>query len=251
MDKSAEEFLKFKEIIARLRNPDGGCPWDLEQTHESLKPFLLEECYEVIEAIDTNPDKLGDELGDLLLQVFLHCQIASESGKFDLETVIKGVSTKMVSRHPHVFGDVVAKTAAEVKENWERIKKKDLSSKESVLDSVPNPLPALAKAHRMGEKAAALGFDWKQADDVKDKIKEEVLEFLETSPKSKEADEEFGDLLFALAQYARKSGINAEDSLNKACRKFKGRFKKVEARAGDEIKETALEVLEEYWQESK
>ncbi len=251
MDKAAEAFIKFREIIAKLRNPVGGCPWDIEQTHESLKPFLLEETYEALEAIDSNKAALCGELGDVLLQIFLHSQIASESKSFDIGDVIEGISTKIVARHPHVFSDTVAKTAAEVKENWEKIKKKDLKANESVLDSVPKALPACARAQRLGEKAAAIGFDWKKSSDVKDKIREEVIEYLETSPKSREAAEEFGDLLFSLIQYGRKEGINAEEALSGACRKFQTRFRKVEVEAGSKMKDMSLEALETLWQKAK
>ncbi len=251
MNKTAEEFLKFKDIIAKLRDPNGGCPWDLKQTHESLKPYLLEEVYEVLEAIDTKPDKICEELGDVLLQVFLHSQIASESKNFDITDVIKAISDKIVERHPHVFGSVIVKTAEEVKENWEKIKNKDLNKSESILDSVPAPLPALAKAQRMGEKAAVVGFDWKEAKDVISKIQEEIEEFHAEKKGSKEATEEFGDLLFALTQFARKSGINAEDALNQSCYKFKERFKKVEKMAGPKIKDMSLDKLEELWQSVK
>lgn len=251
MDRAAEAFIKFRDIIAKLRNPVGGCPWDIEQTHESLKPFLLEETYEVLEAIDSNNGALRGELGDVLLQIFLHSQIASETKSFDIADVIEGISTKIVARHPHVFGDTVANTAKEVKENWERIKKKDLKENESVLDSVPKALPACARAQRLGEKAAAIGFDWEKSADVKEKVREEVSEYLETSSKSKQATEEFGDLLFSLVQFARKEGINAEEALSVACRKFQTRFRKVEIEAGSRMRDMSLEELETLWQKAK
>ncbi len=251
MEKAAAEFIKFRDIIARLRDPNGGCPWDLKQTHESLKPFLLEECYETLEAIDSNPEALCGELGDILLQIFLHAQIASEAKKFNIGDIIETVSTKMVSRHPHVFGSDKAGTAEEVKETWEQNKKKKLNADESVLDSVPKSLPSCARAFRLGEKAAALGFDWEKSADVKGKIEEEVKEFLIAPKGSKNHKEELGDLLFAVVQYARKEGINAEDALSQACSKFQDRFRKVEIKAGNRIKEMSLQELEQLWQEAK
>lgn len=251
MDKAAQEFLKFRDIIARLRNPDGGCPWDIKQTHESLKPYLLEECYETLEAIDSNPEALCGELGDVLLQIFLHSQIASESKKFDIGDVVEKVSTKIVSRHPHVFGDEKAHSAEQVKQTWEQNKKSKLKEGESVLDSVPKSLPGCARAYRIGEKAAALGFDWTNSTEVKGKIEEEVKEFLAAPKGSKNHTEELGDLLFAIVQYARKEGINAEDALSQACAKFQDRFRKVELMAGNRIKEMPLHELEALWQKAK
>jgi tetrapyrrole methylase family protein/MazG family protein len=251
MDKAAQEFIKFREIIARLRNPNGGCPWDIKQTHKSLKPFLLEECYEALEAIDSNPGALCGELGDVLLQIFLHAQIASETKNFDIGDVVEQISTKIVSRHPHVFGDVKAGSAEEVKQTWEQNKKKSLKADQSVLDSIPKSLPGCARAFRLGEKAAALGFDWPDSNAVKGKIEEELGEFLAASKGSDNHTEELGDLLFAIVQYARKEGINAEDALAQACSKFQERFRKVEIMAGEGIKSMSLEQLEELWKEAK
>lgn len=242
---------KFRDVIAKLRDPNGGCPWDLEQTHETLKPYIIEETYEVIDAIDNNRGKLCEELGDVLLQVVLHAQLANEAKQFDLEQVIKQVTEKIVSRHPHVFGDVVAKSSAEVLKNWEQIKKSEKKGKESVLDSIPRAMPALLRAQRMGEKAARLGFDWNDTEGVKAKIQEELAEFLAEPPNSPQAQEEFGDLLFALAQFARKSNYNSEDLLAKACDKFAARFKRLEKRAGERMKDMSLDELESIWQELK
>lgn len=251
MEKAAQEFLKFRDIIARLRNPNGGCPWDIKQTHSSLKPFLLEECYETLEAIDSNPESLCGELGDVLLQIFLHAQIASETKRFDIGDVVETISTKIVSRHPHVFGSEKAGTAEEVKETWEQNKKKKLKEDESILDSIPKSLPGCARAFRIGEKAAALGFDWANSQEVKGKIEEEVQEFLSAPKGSANHKEELGDLLFAIVQYARKEGINAEEALSQACSKFQNRFRKVELKAGNRIKEMSLQQLEAIWQEVK
>lgn len=251
MEKAAFEFLRLKEIIQKLRDPQKGCPWDIEQTHKSLKPYLLEECYEVLEAIDSDPQALCAELGDILLQVFLHAQIASEEDRFDIAQVFEMISNKLIERHPHVFGDEKASSAKEVKKIWEQNKKKRLKPDQSALDSIPKSLPGCARAMRMGEKAAALGFDWNTSSESKKKIEEEVHEFLEAKAGSAHQKEELGDLLFAIVQYARKEGIQAEEALAEACNKFHKRFKQVELTAGLHLKQMSLEQLEALWQQAK
>ena len=242
----------FESIIAKLRDPIGGCPWDLEQTHETLKQYLIEECYEVIDAIDSgSASDLQEELGDVLLQVVLHSQLAKESKNFDLNDVIQGISKKIVDRHPHVFGEVSAKNSTEVLRNWEQIKKSERSAKTSMLASIPRHLPALQKAQRFGEKVSRVGFDWPDATGAKAKVEEEVQEFLATSGNSPSAKEELGDLLFSLAQVARKLGLNAEEALQDSCNKFSNRFSYIEEKAGEKLGDLSLDELEELWKGSK
>ncbi|RIL11500.1 MAG: nucleoside triphosphate pyrophosphohydrolase [Proteobacteria bacterium] len=254
MNDISQPFIRLVEIIAKLRDPQGGCPWDLEQTHQSLKPYVIEEAYEVVEAIDESPQSLSSELGDLLIQVLLHAQIASEAGNFDIGTVIEKVSEKLIYRHPHVFGDMKVEGSGEVLKNWEQLKQKQKGPDESVLDGVPRAMPALLRAQRIGEKAARIGFDWHDIKGVSDKVFEEIAEFLEkaSGPKiEKDAEEEFGDLMFALTQWARKQGLNSEDLLNQASNKFTARFKYMEKVSAKPLKELSAEELEELWQRAK
>ncbi len=253
MDNLGKKFENLAAIIKKLRDPKDGCPWDKEQTHTTLKPHLIEESYEVIDAIDSDLDKLPDELGDLLLQIMLHSQIADDEGRFSVEKVIDLLSTKLIERHPHVFGDASAKTAKQVKENWEKIKQSKLDPKKGILDSLPLGLPALQKAERIGEKVATVGFDWPSKDGVINKIKEEIEELVQAAQSGDQSaiNEEFGDLLFCLAQLSRKLGIRAEECLSSANRKFIGRFKKMEESAKKPLKEHTLEELESLWNEAK
>lgn len=247
-------FLELVAVVAQLRNPAGGCPWDLEQTHESLKPFLIEETYEAIAAIDEGPDKLKVELGDVLLQVVLHSQLASEKGEFTIREVIEHITQKLIYRHPHVFADTAVDSAAQVLQNWEQLKKRDLEKGQSILDGVPANMPALLRAQRIGEKAARVGFDWVRTDDVKQKVLEEVNEFLECAADKEEPDRrmkaEFGDLLFALAQLARKLDLDSENILQGATDKFSRRFKELEKRAPGLETRSASE-LDKIWEEIK
>jgi len=229
--KNLDEFV---DIIATLRSPNG-CPWDKEQTHKTLKPYLIEETYEVLEAIDNNdPEFLKEELGDLLLQVFLHAQIAKDNKDFDIEDVAQMVSEKMVRRHPHVFGDVEAKDAEAVLKNWDEIKKQEKLENgivhDSVLDAVPNNLPALFESHKISRKAAKQGFDWQKPEDVFDKIAEEIHEVKEALQNNdkQHLEEELGDLLFAVTNLCRLHKVNAELALKDANKKFRKRFGKME-----------------------
>jgi len=258
MENAARLFAEFVKIVAQLRNPKGGCPWDLEQTHTSLKPYLIEEAYEVVEAIEQHPDKLAEELGDLLLQVVLHAQLASEEGRFDISKVLEVVSQKLIRRHPHVFGDLKVTGAAQVLKNWEQIKKDELPAEQSILAGVPRGMPALQRAQRLGEKAARVGFDWHDAQGVRSKVFEELKEFLEAAAKEPtlgkddgKLKEEFGDLLFALVQWARKSGLDAEQLLHHANDKFCTRFKYMEKNAGRLLKELNSDELEALWSQAK
>ena len=254
MSHDPTPFLNLLSIVAKLRNPDGGCPWDLEQTHQTLTPYVIEEAYEVVEAIQNSMGELPGELGDLLLQVVLHCQIASEEKRFDIGTVCTLISEKLVRRHPHVFGDTAVDGTKQVLENWEKIKQKELSAGKSILDGVPRGMPALLRSQRIGEKAARVGFDWGTTEEVCDKILEEVREFTEARSKnlSKELiEDEFGDILFSLAQLARKMDLTAEDMLQRATDKFSRRFKEVEKRAGKPLSEFTMEALDAIWDEVK
>lgn len=253
MDASSAALKKLLDIVAQLRNPDGGCPWDLEQTHQTLKPYVIEEAFEVVDAIDEGSAKLKDELGDLLLQIALHSQIASENGAFTFKDVADAVSEKMVKRHPHVFGDAQAKTSDQVLKNWEQIKQKELKGDASILDGVPKAMPALLRAQRIGEKAARVGFEWPDLEGVKEKVFEEMGEFLNSvnTGNAAEIEDEFGDILFALTQLARRLKLNSEDLLNRASSKFVRRFKQMEKIAGPNLKEAGLEKLDRIWNEVK
>ena len=224
-------FARFVELIARLRAP-GGCPWDREQTHETVKPMTIEEAYEVAHAIEEGDDEeLAGELGDLLLQVVFHANIAEERGAFQLKRVIERVSDKMVRRHPHVFGDDDAATSGEVLRNWEAIKAQERAAKgkddESMLDSVHKGLPAVMEAFQMTTKVSRVGFDWKEADGALVKLDEEVLELREAIKAKTDAAaiaEEVGDLLFAAVNVARLTGVDPESALKAANRKFRRRL---------------------------
>jgi tetrapyrrole methylase family protein/MazG family protein len=257
-------------LADRLRQPDG-CPWDREQDHRTLRPFLLEETYEVYDALDDGSTaKLAEELGDLLLQVILHAQYAAEDGVFDLVDVQRSIMTKIVRRHPHVFADVEAATASDVMRNWEQLKAAERAAGEPDSASGSRPargepgmpaafaglsrsLPALAYADEMQGRAAALGYDWPDLEGVIDKVAEEASELLAADGQS-ERDEEYGDLLFVIVNLGRKLGIDPEASLRAASRKFASRFARVERIAGErgvELRALGLDALDELWQEAK
>ncbi len=245
-------FEDFVAITKRLRIE---CPWDRKQTHASIRHSLIEEAYEVVEAIDNNQmDDLRKELGDLLLHVVFHANIAEETDEFQLEEVIDGITKKLIFRHPHVFNGVPAATAEEVKENWEQLKLKE--GRESVIDGVPRELPALLRAHRLQEKASAVGFDWKQKEDAWKKAEEELQE-LHTALAAKdhrEVEAEFGDLLFALVNYSRFIEVNPEHALRRSIEKFTERFKYIERRmreTGRDIRSSSLEEMDALWNEAK
>ena len=247
------EFLRLVDVMKRLRAP-GGCPWDREQDFDSLKKFLLEEAFEVIVAINEGDYKnLAEELGDLLLQVVFYSVIAEERGYFDIVDVITGITEKLIRRHPHVFGDVRVKDAEEVRVNWEEIKSSEKEQQGYLLDEVPSYLPALVRAYLLQYRASKVGFDWDDIKDVVSKVKEEVDE-LTKSRNMREVEEEFGDLLFALVNWGRFKGINAEYALQLTNEKFSKRFRYIEDMAkeqGRRLKEISLEEMEKWWQESK
>ncbi len=248
-------FQHLVDLLARLRAPDG-CPWDREQTHESLKRNLLEETHEVLEAIDEkSASRLREELGDVLLQILFHAQIASEVGVFTIDDVVESIRDKLVRRHPHVFGDVVVKDAAEVEANWERLKRQERQAKEdeSLLGRIPPTLPALAYSQLLQDRASRTGFDWDNLDGVLEKVVEEVQEIREAqSPE--ERSREFGDLLLALVNTGRWMGVHGEDSLREANARFLQRFTKMESLArsrGLSFADLPLEEKERLWQEAK
>ena len=264
-------FEDLLALQARLRAPNG-CPWDREQTHATLRTFLLEETHEVLDAIDSgDPKKFADELGDLLLQIIFHALIASESNQFEIRDVIESIHTKMVRRHPHVFGTVKAKTSAQVLKNWEQLKAeerrkengegKPAPKSDSILSSVPRALPALMEAHQITRRAANIGFDWNKIDELLEKLTEETEEIREAlkssaaNPQSSESvSEEIGDLLFTAANVARFAGLDPEITLKKANQKFTTRFQWMEQEAkrrGAPLAKTPRGQMEDLWNQSK
>lgn len=258
MNDSADSFRKLIEIVDTLMG-ENGCPWDRVQTRESLKPYLVEETYETLEALDTNdPEKIKDELGDLLYQILFHAKISSLSGEFDIRDVIDNLSEKMVRRHPHIFDKEKLHTPEQVMHQWEEIKKKEKNHADhkSVLDSVPKHLPGLLRAQKLQKKAAKNGFDWDEVKDVFNKLDEEIAEFKEAILEGKETDieSELGDILFVLVNIAKFKKIDAEEALRATNNKFVKRFQYIEnevAKKGKTLKETPLEDMERYWQEAK
>lgn len=249
-------FERLVGIMARLRS-ENGCPWDREQTHESLRPYLIEEAYEVLEAIDRKDDTaLCEELGDLLLQVVFHARLAAEASRFTIDDVANAVNDKLIRRHPHVFGDVDAKTASEVLVNWEKIKQSEGQGKRSILDGLPDHLPALLKAYRIQEKAARAHFDWDDVQDVFDKVQEEIEELREAhaSENKKALEEEFGDLLFSLVNLARHLKVTPEDALRRTIQRFADRFRYIETaleRNGERLEDATLQRMDALWEEAK
>lgn len=253
MSEIGEQFQKLVSIMQKLRSPDG-CEWDRKQTHHSLKPYLVEEVFELIEAIDQSEDeKLKEELGDVLLQVIFHCQIASERGAFNISDVVTFLSEKLVRRHPHVFSDSPGYSY----EQWERIKSSEKGEqKSSAIGRLNHALPALSLARRIQENAAAVGFDWPDISGAMEKVKEEVGE-LEDAIKSEgrqELEEELGDLLFAVVNIARFLQLDPEIALRKSTRKFVERFQMVEEFVRErklDLKKLSLDQLDELWEEAK
>jgi len=252
-------------IMAALRTPDTGCPWDLKQTFETVVPYTIEEAYEVADAVERGDvDALKDELGDLLLQVVYHARMAEELGQFAFKDVVAAICKKMVRRHPHVFGSDEERAAVELDGLWDRIKAEEREAKgfkadtPSALDGVPLALPALSRAVKLQDKAAGVGFDWPDMQPVFDKMREEIGELEEATnlevPSRRKISEEYGDLLFVMANLARHLDIDAETSLRQANAKFMRRFAGVEKRvreSGDPVEETSLETLDGYWNEVK
>jgi ATP diphosphatase len=269
--KALEHLLS---VVAKLRNPQGGCPWDLKQTFETLAPLILDEGYEVADAVKEGDAELCEELGDLLSIIALYSQIATEQKRFSFESIVRGIADKLVRRHPHVFGNVQVSGTEEVLKNWEAIKQQERrdanKEKKGLLDGLPRSMPALQRSHLIGERCATIRFDWDSKDDVAEKVSEELNEFLyEVSSGSKLPSgdtskqestdrtlEEFGDLLFSLAQYGRHLGFNSEEALTAANNKFLKRFKMIEHLAEHELGQASLqglsrETLEDLWQRAK
>src|SRR5215471_17714860 len=263
--QAGEAFEELVRIVDRLRSP-GGCPWDREQTHETLKPMMIEEAYEAVEAIEEgNDDEFVGELGDLLLQVVFHSEIANEENRFNIADVIHKVASKMVRRHPHVFGDDKAETADDVLRSWEAIKAAELEQKGrgaasggSMLDSVSSGLPAMMEAYQMTTKVSRVGFDWPNAAGVLEKLDEEVAELKQAVKREarahQEISEEIGDLLFVLVNVGRLLGVDPETALKGSNRKFRRRFRYIEDRLRDRGREPAsstLKEMEALWDEAK
>jgi len=246
-------FSALVDIIARLRAPDG-CPWDRKQTHASLRENLLAECYEVLEALDEGDStKLSDELGDLLMQIVLHAQIASEAGEFGLGEVVENINTKLIHRHPHIFGSKKVRDAEEVALHWEELKGEERAPDASILESVPKQMPALGYSQEVQRRAAHLGFDWEEDSGVIDKLAEEVGEFQQADTQEQKA-EEFGDLLFTLANIARRMGTDLEAALREANRRFYKRFTYMEdacRQRGLNLGKLSFDEQNALWEEAK
>lgn len=281
LSTTGELFERAVSIMARLRAP-GGCPWDREQTFDTIKPYTVEETYEVLEAIDNRDwGELSGELGDLLLQVLFYAEMAQEQGHFSIDDVLQKLSDKLVRRHPHVFGDVKAETSSEVLRNWEALKQEEKSkpASESILGGVSSAMPGLLEAHKLTAKAAGVGFDWPDMDELLEKLEEETNELREelkrypapgpqpqarsvassgrsqTSPELQaKLEDELGDLFFVLVNMARYLSLDSESALKKSSRKFKRRFQWMEEElraAGRRFQETPMGELEELWRQAK
>lgn len=252
IEQKLEAFRRLLDIMDELREK---CPWDRKQTMQSLRYLTIEEVYELADAIlEDKRDEVKKELGDILLHVVFYARIASETGEFDITEVINVLCDKLIHRHPHIYGDVQVKDDEDVSRNWEKLKLKE--GKTSVLEGVPVSLPALVKSIRIQEKARASGFDWERADQVWDKVEEELAEFKseEKSGNHDLMEQEFGDLLFALVNYARFAGINPEEALEKTNKKFIRRFRYMEDRVaenGKKLTELKLEEMDVFWNEAK
>lgn len=257
-ERRGSDFSELVGIMARLRAPEG-CPWDREQTHETLRKYVIEEAYEVVEAIDGgDADKLCEELGDLLLQVVFHAQLAAEAGAFTIDDVCAAIADKLVRRHPHVFGDVKVRGSDDVLTNWQAIKAGEPGNAErtSVLDGIPRSLPALMRAFEVSRRAVKVGFEWPDTASVLDKVDEELAELrveIDAARPERIADE-LGDLLFTIVNVARRVGIEPEDALGRQLEKFGRRFRHIEARArhaGVPVDALTLDQMEAFWQEAK
>jgi XTP/dITP diphosphohydrolase len=249
VEQKKEAFERLLTIMDELREK---CPWDMKQTLESLRHLSIEEVYELGDAIlDGDMEEVKKELGDVFLHLVFYSRIASETEAFDIADVLNSICEKLISRHPHIYGDVVVKDEAEVLSNWEKLKLKE--GKKSVLEGVPRSLPAMVKAQRIQDKAKGVGFDWDNADQVWEKVLEELNEFKEAKTKE-DQEEEFGDLLFSLINYARFKGIHPEDALEKTNKKFIYRFQYLEtesAKDGKQMGEMTLNEMDEYWNRAK
>ncbi len=253
MDKRIIEFERLLDIMEELR---AKCPWDKEQTFESLRHLTIEETYELSDAIiDKDLDEIRKELGDLMLHIVFYSKIGEEQGEFDISSVLQGINEKLIRRHPHIFGNVAVDNQEQVKSNWEKIKLDE--GRKSVLGGVPRSLPAMIKAYRIQDKARGVGFDWENSDQVWEKVQEELGELrkeLESGGSPEKREDEFGDLLFALINYARFVDVNPETALERTNRKFIRRFQYIEEQAeklGKPVHEMSLDEMEHFWKEAK
>jgi len=251
--EGADEMARLLEIMSRLRRPGDGCPWDLEQNIDSIKSHLIEEAYEALDAMESgNRDHLVEELGDVLLQITFQSQIAAEEKSFTFTDVAKGISDKLIFRHPHIFGDVKVADSAEVLRNWDEIKKKEKKTRESVLDGVPKRVPPLHRAYQLQKRAARVGFDWDDISDVYDKLNEEVAEFKEAieTGRREHVLEELGDIVFSVVNLARFVKVDPAFALERTNAKFERRFRIVESEieaSGRKMKDCTLAQMEEIW----
>ncbi|MFK7806457.1 MAG: nucleoside triphosphate pyrophosphohydrolase [Saprospiraceae bacterium] len=250
MDNKLQAFSRLLTIMDELREQ---CPWDKKQTFQSLRNLTIEEVYELADALlEENLEEVKEEIGDVLLHMVFYAKIASEKGAFDIADALNAVCEKLINRHPHIYGDLKVKDEEEVKRNWEQLKMKE--GKKSVLSGVPNSLPAMVKAYRMQDKTKQVGFEWENAEQVWDKVIEEMQEYKETVDQEESAErreEEFGDLLFSLVNYARFTGIDPETALERVNKKFKKRFEYIEANADRPLIEMSLEEMDALWNEAK
>ena len=249
MQEKLQAFERLLTIMDTLRLE---CPWDRKQTMESLRNLTIEETYELADAIlDQNLDEVKEEIGDLMLHMVFYAKIADEKGAWDVSDALNAVCEKLIKRHPHIYGDIKVKDEEEVKKNWEQLKLAE--GKKSVLSGVPNSLPAMVKAYRMQEKTAQVGFEWENAAQVWDKVEEEMQEFKEVADQrdQEKMEEEFGDVLFSMINYARFKNIDPETALEKINKKFKSRFEYIEANASKDLKSMTLEEMDALWDEAK
>ncbi len=253
LPRNLGQFTTLVDIIARLRGPNG-CPWDRKQTHASLRENMLSECYEALDVLDQGDSaRLSEELGDLLLQIVLHAQIASEAGEFTIDDVVKSINAKLINRHPHIFGSAKVRDAEEVAHNWEILKQEEKGADTSILASVPQQMPAMAYSNEVQRRVARVGFDWENIDGVIDKLVEEVKE-LKQAESQEQKEWEFGDLLFTLANIARRTGIDAEAALRKANQRFYRRFSCMETlcrERGVKFSELSFNEQNVLWEEAK
>nr|NQU94338.1 nucleoside triphosphate pyrophosphohydrolase [Bacteroidota bacterium] len=251
-----EKLASFEKLLSIMDDLRAQCPWDKKQTFDTLRYLTIEETYELSDAIlEKDIDGIKKELGDLMLHLVFYAKLGSETGDFDIKDVLDGISAKLINRHPHIYGDVKVASAEDVKSNWEKIKLTEKGRK-SVLDGVPNSLPAMVKAYRMQEKVRGVGFDWEKTEQVWEKVNEEIAELqqevIDGDPEKME--KEFGDLLFSLVNYARFIGVNPEDALERTNKKFIRRFQFIEEQTnqkGKNLKEMTLEEMDAFWDEAK
>ncbi len=250
MQEKLDAFARLLTIMDELR---AQCPWDRKQTFQSLRNLTIEETYELADAIlKEDMEEIKEEIGDIMLHMVFYSKIGDEKGAFDVGDALHAVCEKLINRHPHIYGDVSAETEEEVKKNWEQLKLKE--GKSSVLSGIPQSLPAMVKAYRMQEKTKQVGFEWENAGQVWEKVEEELTEFKETFEQGlsvEQREEEFGDVLFSLINYARFQGIDPETALEKVNRKFKKRFEYIEAHAPKELSDMTLEEMDALWNEAK